>query len=274
VTAPQQQEADQQAFTATQYAAFLAAAVAVVTTKVRKLFHLYGIPVTVADREQMARLLYRPTVAGRTKTYDLGARYLRAKGWDAPIPPKVEYQVSSLTKLLEAVPERTFVAGKPLTPETVHQPVAVTEAVKVAQRAIETHVQQPAREVVKTAADSQAGIGWARVLTGATSCAFCAMLASRGPIYTSERAALSRGGSTADQYHPGCDCIADLVTDFDTWEHRESYEQLEELWQTATERQSNKAARNAFRRSWDKKVRNGESKDFLSSSLQPPGGAA
>jgi hypothetical protein len=151
--------------------------------------------------------------------------------------------------------------------------VAVEEAVKVAQRAIETHVQQPAREVVKTAADSQEGIGWARVLTGATSCAFCAMLASRGPIYTSERAALSRGGSTADQYHPGCDCIADLVTDFDTWEHRESYEQLEDLWQTATERKSNKDARNAFRRTWDKKVRDGQSQGFLSSSLQPPGGA-
>jgi hypothetical protein len=269
VTAPAQQ---QSRLSAGQYAVLLAAAVSAVKTNVRKLFHLYGIPLTTRDQEQMTRLLYRSTVLGRTRTYDLGARYLRGKGW-SDIPPKIEYQASSLTKLLVGVPDRTFVAGKPLTPETAHQPVAVEEAAKVAQRAIETHVQQPAREVVKTAADSQEGIGWARVLTGATSCAFCAMLASRGPIYTSERAALSRGGSTADQYHPGCDCIADLVTDFDTWEHRESYEQLEDLWQTATERKSNKDARNAFRRTWDKKVRDGQSQDFLSSSLQPPGGA-
>jgi hypothetical protein len=44
--------------------------------------------------------------------------YLRGKGWD-DIPPKIEYQASSLTKLLEGVPDRTFVAGKPLTPETL-----------------------------------------------------------------------------------------------------------------------------------------------------------
>jgi TPR repeat protein len=267
VTAPAQ------TLTAAAYAALLAAAVAAVKKNVRKLFHLYGVPLTKGDQEQMTRLLYRSTVLARTRTYDLGAMYLRGKGWDDPIPPKIEYRAASLAKLLDGVPDRTFVAGKPLTPETAHQPVAVEQAVKVAQRAIETHVQQPAREVVKQAADTQEGIGWARVLTGATSCAFCAMLASRGPIYTSERAALSRGGATADQYHPGCDCIADLVIDFDTWEHRGSYEQLEDLWQTATEHQSNKDARNAFRRTWDKKVRDGESEGFLSSQLQPPGGA-
>lgn len=48
------------------------------------------------------------------------------------------------------------------------------------------------------------GARWARVLTGAENCAFCAMLASRGPAYASEDTA-------SGQWHDHCDCVAVMV---------------------------------------------------------------
>lgn len=50
------------------------------------------------------------------------------------------------------------------------------------------------------------GIGYARVPVGDT-CAFCVMMASRGFVYTSERAALT-SKRTGDKYHLHCDCKA------------------------------------------------------------------
>lgn len=49
---------------------------------------------------------------------------------------------------------------------------------------------------------------WARVPSGAETCPFCIMLASRGFVYRSERSA---GG--AGHYHPNCDCR--IVPGFD-----------------------------------------------------------
>ena len=53
--------------------------------------------------------------------------------------------------------------------------------------------------VENTKADPQA-LGWA-VATGPEPCAFCAMLASRGPVYKSEETALPGG-----EWHPNCAC--------------------------------------------------------------------
>ena len=116
---------------------------------------------------------------------------------------------------------------------------------KVAATA-QRHVRMAAREVVADTADSVEKIsgrrvGWARVLTGAESCPWCAMLASRGPVYTSQDAALfatARSGqfSTQEQraYHTNCDCIATIVVEGRDWPGREQYEQLEQLWAEST----------------------------------------
>lgn len=56
------------------------------------------------------------------------------------------------------------------------------------------------------AADPEA-IGWARVARG-RCCAFCAMLASRGPVYTSE-------GSADFHAHDSCACAAEPVYETD-----------------------------------------------------------
>lgn len=91
-------------------------------------------------------------------------------------------------------------------------------------------------------------MGWARVLTGRESCSFCAMLASRGPVYRSESTASSNAqGKT---FHFGCDCVAMPVFKDRDWEGREEYERLEGIWAESTVGASGKDARKAFGRAF------------------------
>lgn len=55
----------------------------------------------------------------------------------------------------------------------------------------------------------QRATGWRRVSDG-DPCAFCAMLVTRGPVYTSEQKALFRA-SDAKKYHPHCGCTVEVV---------------------------------------------------------------
>ena len=92
-------------------------------------------------------------------------------------------------------------------------------------------------------ADPQA-VGWARI-TRAKPCAFCAMLASRGAVYTTEKSARFLA-------HDHCMCTAapffrkggaaKLISS-----------SLSEQWQEVTKGLSGKEAFRAWRRYWDKK---------------------
>lgn len=77
---------------------------------------------------------------------------------------------------------------------------------------------------------------WARVLSGAENCAFCVMLASRGPVYSSAAAA-GRGKASdllgipeakgwLNSYHPGCDCMVVPVYDYSRWPGVDDYHAL------------------------------------------------
>lgn len=61
--------------------------------------------------------------------------------------------------------------------------------------------------VQDSAGRSERAVGWRRVTDG-NPCAFCAMLASRGPVYTVSTAPLTQFG---DRYHKGCGCTAEPV---------------------------------------------------------------
>ena len=102
-------------------------------------------------------------------------------------------------------------------------------------------------------------LGWARVLTGAESCACCAMLASRGPVYSEDTVVTTgkprevrprqvhyRNGATGghtyvsgsrregEKYHDHCDCIAVLVVKGVPWNGEQQYHALKDLWDDAT----------------------------------------
>lgn len=82
-------------------------------------------------------------------------------------------------------------------------------------------------------------IGWARIMTGAETCAFCVMLASRPGsgdrrFYTSADAAGGematmqyRGtGMFVNRYHDNCDCVVVPVYDENNWIGREQADYL------------------------------------------------
>jgi hypothetical protein len=83
---------------------------------------------------------------------------------------------------------------------------ATRAAVTRAEGAGARHVLGGARDTITgaTAADPVA-IGWARVTDG-HPCWFCAMLASRGPVYKSTASGLFKRGDERTKYHDGCGC--------------------------------------------------------------------
>lgn len=113
-------------------------------------------------------------------------------------------------------------------------------------------------------------VGWARVQGGEDSCAFCAMLISRGPVYQfADTAGLDMDDTTAvelfrqslngnndgqmdelmTRWHPNCDCKVVPVFDRGNWPGRDEYLNALELWKEATKDGSKgQAALNNLRR--------------------------
>lgn len=108
------------------------------------------------------------------------------------------------------------------------------------------HVLNAGRDtVVATIEADPKALGFARVASD-HACAFCAMLASRGPVYKSEQTATF--AKDGHRYHDGCQCgIEPHYSPDDEWpETSRSYQQQ---WQATTRGLSGTDALNAFRRS-------------------------
>lgn len=76
-------------------------------------------------------------------------------------------------------------------------------------------------------------LGWARVLVGEVNCPFCAMLASRGAVYKSERTAGFQAHSRGPQGGADCDCVATMVVKGEPWEGEKEAALLQDLWYDA-----------------------------------------
>ena len=73
-------------------------------------------------------------------------------------------------------------------------------------------------------------IGWRRVSDG-DPCAFCAMLVTRGPVYTSAKKAGLRA-SDGKKYHPHCGCTVEVV--YGDWEPTQQEQQwIDEYYKAA-----------------------------------------
>lgn len=99
------------------------------------------------------------------------------------------------------------------------------------------------RGTIETAvASDPVCLGYARATSG-SPCAFCAMVASRGPTYKSKNAALrvvGRSGSTRGsrplgaKYHDGCHCVpVPIYSTNDPWP--QGSQQFTDLWKRAKE---------------------------------------
>lgn len=71
---------------------------------------------------------------------------------------------------------------------------------------VDKYVKQPGRDTIAANATRE-GARWARVPSGAKTCSFCLILASRDAVYaTRQSAGDARGLGKGDDYHGGCDC--------------------------------------------------------------------
>lgn len=68
--------------------------------------------------------------------------------------------------------------------------------------ATDKYVKQPARNTVAANAKRE-GVRWARVPTGAKTCSWCLILASRDAVFHSKASA----GGDGNRYHGDCDCV-------------------------------------------------------------------
>lgn len=89
-----------------------------------------------------------------------------------------------------------YLAGALWTPE----PVKMLGGLLLA---VDKYVKQPGRDTIAFNAKRE-GVAWARVPTGAKTCSFCLMLASRDAVYASERSAKFK--ADGEKYHGDCDC--------------------------------------------------------------------
>nr|DAJ99627.1 MAG TPA: minor capsid protein [Caudoviricetes sp.] len=66
------------------------------------------------------------------------------------------------------------------------------------------HTRQHARNTIDGSVRRSGGkVRYARRVTGATTCDFCLMLASRGPVYGT----VEDAGGASNRYHDNCDCV-------------------------------------------------------------------
>ena len=217
-----------------------------------------GVPITEYQIQQMALQMIGPLRKSQSAVLRAAAVYVAAETGLTVAPGVPDYPFEAVTSLLERVGQHPLPDGRQVTATTRRDTAVVEQIGKHLVRAAERHAQQPARDLVKETDDDMPGMAWARVLTGPTSCYFCAMLASRGPVYTSNTSALYKGGQRVDKYHDGCDCEAVLVTNYSTWEGRDAHRRLEKLWEESTQKTSGRRSMNAFRRAYEAQTRTGQ----------------
>lgn len=161
-----------------------------------------------------------------------------------PEPPELDLQrlVASLDVTGPVEFKRAIAAGK--SPQQAMEAAAVRMAGSTQYLALEG-----GRNVMRLAIErDERATGWSRV-TDNDPCAWCAMLASRGPVYKSAKTAGDprQGGNS---YHDACACVAVPAFTLDE-PFVGAAEKLYEDWRRVTRGSGGRDAVNAFRRWWE-----------------------
>lgn len=177
----------------------------------------------------------------------LGSEYLRAfrtaEGVEGELRA-LERSTFDVTRVSETLRINGPVRAKALIARG-HHPSSALRTVLVVQTGVLTRfVQDAARETVdRGVADDLAALGWMRITDG-DACAFCALLASRGPSYKSRETALF--ADTGQRYHDHCGCTVEPVYSRTT-ELPASTVRYRELWKSVSAEFSGDDVRRAFR---------------------------
>lgn len=228
-----------------------------------------GIPITDRERADAALMLLRSMQLARSETQAVASGYLQGLGVASDAAAE-QYGLGAILDVFERV------ANDVGANEHNHTAPDITmKATRRVARALARHAEQPARDLVAVTAESIEGGAWQRVLTGARSCAFCAMLASRGPIYESHKTAehgpgkVMRGGVEIDVYHDGCDCLVIFVpAGLKDWEGRAQWKRLQHMWHQADNAEDDdRPTRNVFRSFWESEVAKGNGSKYVADSI-------
>lgn len=87
--------------------------------------------------------------------------------------------------------------------------------------------------VLGAVAEDQQATGWVRI-AAANACAFCRMLAQRGPVYTE--------GTAGFQAHDHCKCVAAPIFEGEAWEPDERVQRWRSQYQQASRMKGNTLA--------------------------------
>lgn len=221
------------------------------------------------------KLAVQAIVSGREKSNQLALAYFltvrkllvpRAPFLIVPSlpPPNLEQFTTSLrvtglanaANRIEAVPERDEIPddAKSRTPEGLRQE-AMELAGEAAAAAAVRHVQNGGRSFIDEAVKKDpVAIGWVRIPRSEKPCYFCAMLASRGPVYSEESFDQSDPrfeGPGEYKVHDSCHCTMRQVYSRRRDEWPAISAELEQLWADSTVGTSGEEMVRAFRRAYE-----------------------
>lgn len=261
---------------------------------VNKALAAHGVPVTVGQVEQLVDILYPRIIRMRRASWqghvvELG-RQAAAAGVEIKPEPIRPYPRKALFDAIAEVSRLSPDSSKlhvmmldeesrrrvmqPVTPDFSNRGDTAVKARVASElgRRVGRHVVDAGRSAVSDSAHNgsarfksgrPARVGYARVLSGRESCAFCAMLASRGPVYSKDTVVRRRDGR---RYHDGCDCIPVLVVDGEPWEGQVEAEALYSRWRELTW-ENGRIAPNQFKK-WQQAVSAGQLDPKLYSPLK------
>lgn len=135
---------------------------------------------------------------------------------------------------------------------------------------VSKYVREPGRQTMIYNADLE-GATWARVPTGATTCTFCFILASRGADYLSEKSAGSERFGEENLFHGDCDCEIIRVGRFEEYPEgyipKELYDIYDESAKRVGRNDLRAIAADMRRRASDLVTDGVEDDDYLSKTL-------
>lgn len=224
-------------------------------------------------KEQAINELMEVIEQYRTHTYKIGVRLLTQEAnklnADPFIPDAQPYQkrwleqamreTKSPAGLLLRLEKHVTAAGRRVITQAVPAPVAggTTDNPGYKQA-------QPYREEDMTGTQEKTGaktgpsgrrliypVAFARVLSGPRNCAFCVMLASRGPVYSSASHAGAKGvkgvftawtpsSQWPNSFHDSCDClVVPVYNPTGAWMGKSQSEYLYKFWLQTTKGKTN-----------------------------------
>jgi hypothetical protein len=239
----------------------------IVPVVTRLIFSLYRGEDRQAEIRQLAPVLVEVIRGARYDAHEAATEFLldtaEDHGIEDPyVPELADYSINSVETVLREdlrgapneAAERISARLSQHVEDAARQTVvrSVEDYREPATEADERHYSYAALrgtdadddEIDREFRESQAR-SWARVLTGAENCAFCVMLASRGPVYETAESAgriaasdlFREAGAVgwANSYHPNCDCLVVPIYDYNSWPGQDQFSELRKFYKRTVE---------------------------------------